>query len=267
MRQILKRKSSYTNEDVDAVWHTIESFVTRAEAEQAVATAAAEVQHVFAARGVRRPVMGWSGGKDSQALRVVVEQAGGISHSCAGIVHHLEFPRMLDWMADHAPDGLVTISNDELTLPWLAGNQKYLFPEDSKLGFFWTMAGTRRAQHLYQARYHPDLWLFGRRRIDNNWISPEPFGIHTDQKGMTQYSPIRGWSHELTLAVCHYYATPMPPIYNSPDGWVTGTGPWPGRRPRSEAWGNTWAIDPEVVRDAARFLPAAATWMNQNGYV
>lgn len=264
MEIVLRRKSTFDHSVVARVWENIEEHVTREEAAAAVEAAACETRQVVANLGVDRPVLGWSGGKDSQALRVVADHAGVPYASMIGIVRAVEWPAMLDFIDQHAPPGCRVYSNDVITLDWLRDHPRYLFPQGAD-GQWWTLRGTRQAQHRYQADHAPDLWLFGRRRADNNWIAPAPYGIHTDRRGMRQYSPIRDWPHELVLAVCKFYETPMAPVYAGPEGWLTGTGPWPGRRPKGDPWANTWAIDPDVVRAAAAVLPQARAWMETTG--
>lgn len=46
-----------------------------------------------------------------------------------------------------------------------------------------------------------------------------------------------------------------------------GTGAWPGRRVGTyeESWAETYAIEPDRVREAARYIPEARRWMEQNG--
>lgn len=265
MTDALKAKSAYNDADVTRVWRNIEDHVTADAAQQAVEAAAAEVRDRVA--NVNRAVYGWSGGKDSIALQVVME-AAGVKRAVLGIVGQLEFVDYLHWVRAHAPSGLNVFSNQDLTLDWLASEkaQRYLFPATSSDGYFWTMAGTRRAQRMYQDLHKPDVQIFGRRTQDGNVVGADGF---YKGGGILSYSPIRDWTHEMVLAVCHYYDRPLPPTYDWPSGWTAGTGPWPGRRvgDEHESWRQTYAIEPAAVRAAAAAgVARARTWLEQNGH-
>lgn len=266
MRQVLKAKRAYSNADVQRVWETITDYVTEDEAARAVDQAADETLQVLDGRA-DTAVYGWSGGKDSIALQVVMERAG-VHRAVLGTIPHLEFQGYLRWIDDHRPEGLVTIPNADITPAWLArpGNDRYLFPTNSTDGYKWTMLGTRRAQHIYQEQHRPALQIFGRRTLDGNTIPPTPYGIHTTRR-LTSYSPIRDWTHELVLAVIHYNRRPLPPTYAWPNGWKTGTGSWPGRRvgDRDASFAETYAIEPDRLLEAAPHLPAAADWLRGRG--
>lgn len=266
MRQVLKAKSAYSNADVQHVFDNITDYVTEDEAARAVDEAAAETRVVLEGRP-DEAVYGWSGGKDSIALQVVMERAG-VRRSLLGTIPHLEFTAYLLWCADHQPDGLMHYPNYGITPAWLAlrRNNRYLFPTNSTDGYRWTMLGTRRAQHLYQEQHHPRMQIYGRRTMDGNSIPPTPYGVQTSRL-LTTYSPIRHWSHEMVLAVIHYNQRPLPPVYGWPNGWKTGTGCWPGRRvgDRDSSFAETYAIEPARIVEAAEHLPAAADWLRRHG--
>jgi hypothetical protein len=262
VQRVLTSKGSYTCEAVARVWNNITDYVTADEAADAVALAVREVREVVG--GQRDQVVyGWSGGKDSIALQVVMERAG-INRSVLGLIPHLEFRQYLDWVDRHRPDGLRIFGNTDLTPAWLGrpGSAKYLFPRTSKDGYFWTLAGTRRAQLIYQEVRKPVLQIYGRRTQDGNYIGQEQYGIQRT-RALTTYCPLRAWPHELVLAVIHYYGRALPPVYGWPHGWTAGTGSWPGRRVGTydESWAETWAIEPDRVREAAGHVPAAAAWL------
>lgn len=263
MKTVLKSKRAYTNEQVTKVWANITEYVSETEAWDAVDQAARETRHVCGPN-LDRVVYAWSGGKDSQALRVVMERAG-VRRSLIGTIPHLEWLSYMGWLANHQPDGIRHIRNNDVDLHWLARNDRYLFPTNSKDGYKWTLMGTRMSQNVYQERFQPLLQIHGRRTADGNNIPPTPYGTKTTRNG-TVYNPIRTWSHELTLAVVHYANMPLPPIYNEPDGWKTGTGTWSGRRvgDREASWAQTYTIEPDRVREAAQVVPSARDWMERN---
>jgi hypothetical protein len=181
-----------------------------------------------------------------------------------GIIPRLEWRAYLEWLPGHQPDGLVTYRNMEITLPFLARHPQYLFPADSRLGYWWTLQSARFAQRRYQEFHRPAFQVFGRRTADGNVCGKD--GI-TVSKGLRSFNPLRAWSHEMVLAVCHYFAMPLPPVYEWPHGWRTGTGTWAGRRVGTieQSWEATYAVEPETVRAAAAYLPSAAAWLASAG--
>lgn len=267
MRYALKAKKAYTDDEVARVFADIRSYVTAAEVEHAVDRAVREIHTVIGRRALDRCVYGWSGGKDSIALQVVME-AAGVQRAVLGCVPGLEFTSYMEWLPDHLPEGVHVYGNDALDLKWLAAHPQYLFPRTAKLGYFWTTAGTRRAQLAYQQQYQPLFQIYGRRYADGNQCGDRQ-GISRARNGITSYNPIRAWSHEMVLAVIAYYQRPLPPTYRWPHGWTAGTGPWPGRRVGTidESWAETWAIEPmRVVDAAAARVPGAREWMEAAGH-
>lgn len=268
MKLTLKAKSVYDNDTVADAWRNIEQYVTEDEAWDAVDKAAAETREVVGA-DLDRVVYGWSGGKDSVALEVVMERAG-VRRSVLGLTPHVEFRQYLTWVDQHSPDGLQVYGNTDVTLEWLArpGHDRYVFPRNSTDGYFWTNAGTRRAQHLYQRDHDPVMQIYGRRTQDGNQIGRSEYGIARSRQ-LTVYCPLRAWPHELVLAVIHYAGRALPPVYDWPNGWTAGTGSWTGRRVGTydESWAETFGIEPDRVREAAEVLPAAAEWLARTGHV
>lgn len=263
METVLKSKSSLVGADAAEVWAHIERYVSEGEAMDAVTKAAADVDRVVGSRR-DRVVYGWSGGKDSQALRVVMDRAG-IRRAVCGVIPALEFRGYLDWLDRHRFDGLTVIRNRKLTLPWLGrqSSDRYLFPGTARDGYFWALASARYAQYRYQERHAPELQIYGRRTQDGN-ICGDADGVHRTRRTVA-YNPIRHWPHELVMAVVRYAGSPLPPIYDQPDGWKTGTGAWPGRRvgTREESWAKTWKIEPDRVKEAADFVPSARAWLER----
>ena len=246
------------DERMAELWRTCTERVTADEAFEAVELAAAEVRETV---GRKRAVYGWSAGKDSIAMQPVME-AAGIERSLLGIIPKLEWREYLLWVREHAPESLTVIGNTDLDLPWLGRpeNRHLVFPRNSKDGYFWTLAGTRRAQNVYQEKYAPEVQIYGRRKADGNVCGDERGISKAKSSGVVSYNPIRDWSHELTLAVIRHFGLSLPPVpYERPHGWSAGTGAWAGRRVGSieESWDETYLIEPGVVRKAAHFFPEA----------
>lgn len=252
----LPRKSSFTDEEVIATWERITELVSREEAQAAVEAAAAEMRSVLGSK--LRPALAWSGGKDSLAVEVVYEASGYPMRGVCSVASDLEFPAMLEYQQTRHPENVVLINRHDLNLDWLAKNPRYCFPKKGNDAQVYTVEVTRWGQHEYQHRVHPDVMIMGRRKADGNWFDrSNPYNISKNSHGMVSYSPIRDWSHELTLAVVRYSGKPLPVPYGYPFGWTTGGGPWPGRR-MPDPWHNTWVADPSVVERAARYGVAGA---------
>jgi 3'-phosphoadenosine 5'-phosphosulfate sulfotransferase (PAPS reductase)/FAD synthetase len=253
----LGRKHHVRHEDFVATLARIEELVTREELDALVALTVREVKTVVSGK---RAAFGWSGGKDSVALEHVCALAG--ITPCVLVTTDLEFPAFDAWVAKHAPTGLETINTGQ-DLAWCAAHPDMVFPKTAKLSDRWSQIVQRDGHARYLKRNAFDFFLVGRRRADDNFVGKN--GLHP-AKGGVRYSPLRDWRHEDVFALCHYYSKPMLPCYKWPRGYVAGTGPWAGRRVPSDEVGfsEVWAIDPSVVRGAARILPQAAAYMQRH---
>lgn len=263
MQRVLTAKRSFRDAEVRAVWERIGDLVTAEEAEEAVTRAAAATRTALGDR-IGRAVYGWSGGKDSVALQVVME-AAGVRRAVLGIIPAVEFHSYLDWVNEHAPAGLTVIRNTTVTLPWLASRMRLVFPQTSRDAYFWALASARFAQNEYQRRHSPPVQVFGRRTQDGNICGRDGF-TRAAASGIVSFNPLRDWPHELVLGVVHHYRRALPPTYAWPHGWSAGTGAWPGRRPGppEDGWAETYRIEPARVREAARHMPAAADWLTRH---
>lgn len=261
-RSVMGSKHSATNADFVRTWEQCLELVPVARTEALIEHAVAEVRHYAAGR---RVAYGWSGGKDSQALRVVAERAGVFA--CVLSFCALEWPAMERWVrGPAAPSELVIERKAEVDVAFLARRPELLFPADGKVGYFYSSKITHWGQQKYYAEHGLDLMLYGRRYQDGNHIGPG--GLHTNRNGFTQFCPLRSWTHEETMAVARRAGLEMPPVYDYENGWKSGTGPWAGRqgfRSKDEGWAATWSADPEVVRAAASCLPSAREFMEQRG--
>jgi 3'-phosphoadenosine 5'-phosphosulfate sulfotransferase (PAPS reductase)/FAD synthetase len=237
--------------------------VTDVELDALTAATVGQVRAELAAG--RRIAYAWSGGKDSQALRYVMEQAG-VPACMVGMTIGLEWPAMLRWQTDHMPPGceVVTVALD---LPWLIKHPSMLFPQGAH-GPRWFSLVQHRAQRVYFQREGLELLALGRRRKDGNFVGRDGQDRYTDRHGLTRWSPMADWTHEQVFALIDRHNIPLPPCYHWPRGFQVGTGPWPARQwttSPDHGWAECWAIDSTVVRAAAATLPAAADWMSRNG--
>lgn len=251
-----------------------------AAARMAVQAAADEAERVIGPH-LTTAAYGWSGGKDSLALEVVVDELRrrdrrAVPTGVLGVIRKVEIPSYLIWCQQHLPAQCTVRSNEKIDLAWLAANDRYLFPANGKLGYKWTLLGTRWAQTQHQQEHKVSVMLYGRRTADGNQCGDRQ-GLMPGHDGPC-YNPIRHWSHAQTLSVVRHLWLPhenragkprtMPPIYEAEDGWVSGTGSWPGRHmpwwtSKADGWASTYAIDPQLVYDAAHVIPSARTYLQQ----
>lgn len=253
------RKQRATHEDFARALATVADRVSREELDTLIYQTAREVSAMC--RG-KRAAIAWSAGKDSLALRWVARIAGverGVLVLCG-----LEFPAFERWLETHRPR-VIEVERTGQNLAWLAEHPHWLFPQNAAESMRWFRAVQHRGQARYFHRERLDLLLLGRRYADGNQCGDG--GIYTNREGVTRYSPLRSWSHDHVLAYLHYYRPELPPFYGWPRGFVVGTGPWAKRRAptREQAWEETWAIDPDVVREAATRLPEARDWLARTG--
>lgn len=209
--------------------------------------------------------LAWSGGKDSQALRYVAEQAG-VDDSIL-VISELEFPEFLSWATDNMPWGL-TIEQRPFGLDWLRKNPDMLFP-DTKHAAKWFKINQQDGQRIHMKRTGSPCLLLGRRYADGNFISRTKDIKYQDRNGWWRASPLAHWSHEDVLCVLGAFQIPLPPCYWWPRGFRVGTGPWPQRQwcdTHVQGWDETWQIDSNVVRMAAEAnIPGAADTVERHG--
>lgn len=254
-RYILGKKQTSRNEDFIGVWKNIGDFLSFEEADALVNEAAEYVKRVTAGKRVG---YGWSGGKDSIALQVVMERAGHYP-SVLCVAPELEYPSLLDWYLTHAPEGCVVQRQPKLTLEWLARHQDLLFPSDSRITNGWYGRVQRAGWKRFYDAMQLDVLCLGKRLADGNFVGKDGQDIYLSANGCNLFNPIARWKHEDVMAVVHYFAGgQLPPFYSWPDGFVKGTGLW---CVRDKSWGEVYANDPSVVAAASRYFPSAAYYL------
>ena len=252
----LGRKQSASNDAFLAVARNIERIVPVSRVRELERNAVTTIARACAGK---RAAFGWSGGKDSQALRIVAEKAN--VRDCVFVTTQpdLEYPAFLAWVTENMPDGL-TVERVGLDLAWLAAHPDMLFPKDSIAAGKWFRLVQHTGQERYFKRERYDILLLGRRVQDGNFVGPTGCAAYKS-RGVVRWSPIHHWTHEEVIAVCHYNELAQPPTYSWPNGFVVGTGPWPARQytgSNKKGWADVYDIDPSVVELAAtKFFEAA----------
>lgn len=242
----LARKQASVHEDWLEPARLAYEHPDRVRAAMLVAQAAERTQRHTAGR---RAAYGWSGGKDSQALRVVCE-AAGVDRAVL-VISELEYPAFLAWATDHMPWGL-HVEARPLDMAWLRRHQDMLFPSDNRIAARWFKAVQHDGQRDFCERYDVDALVIGRRIADGNQCGPD--GLYRDRGRFWRISPMFDWSHEDLLCVLGAYEMPLPPCYGWPRGFRVGTGPWPARqwcRSLAHGWAEVLTIDSDIVEHAA----------------
>ncbi len=258
---MLKKKQVIQHEDFMEALRNVKQLVPRDQFENLLDDTVAEVRRV--ARG-KRVAYAWSGGKDSQALRLVCERAGVTD--CVFVMCNLEYPAFLSWVTDNMPPGLHVINTGQ-DMTWLAEHQDWIFPRPKDQSKWFGPVQWRGQEKFFKER-ELDLLVMGRRHKDGNFCGTN--GVYS-KGAVTRYSPIRHWSHEDIFAAVVYYNLPLPPIYDWPRGFRCGTSPWPGRMWTASVeagWDEIWQIDPSLVRLSVQHgITSAQVFMNKRRLV
>jgi len=255
---VLPQKQVSSQESWLEILPRIPEMVSEDHIDRLVEHAIGEIERTVPIRSVG---YGWSGGKDSQALRYVCEQAD--INECVLGISNLEYPEFLRWATDHMPWGLTIIDNG-WDLGWLAAHQDMLFPRQSAVANKWFKGVNHHAQDRWVKEYGAAAILLGRRQKDGNYMGPKGETIYTNRIGTTRYSPIADWSHEEVLALLAHKNIDLPPNYFWPRGFRVGTGSWPARQWTTSdmhAWSEIQIIDPSIVREAATVIHSAARFL------
>ena len=258
MRQILGRKYTSRNEDWIRAMNHIEELISPEEVEQFASDSLSEMREAVAGK---RVAYAYSGGKDSIVLADLCEKLSitqGYFSYC-----ELDYPEFIRWVKQNKPAG-VEMMHTGLGYGWLKRNQDMIFAE-GLLGQRWHLVTQRGSFTRMFFDNHLDLLIVGHRRIDGNFCGRN--GYIRKKSGETRYSPMRDWPHEALLGYIHYHNLQLPPIYGWKDGFVQGTHAWPEREfccdDIMRGYREVYEIDPSIVERAAKYLPSARHFLEQ----
>ena len=255
----LGRKQRIENADWLEAVEKIEDLVSKKDLDKLVKATAKEIKEQVKGHKV---AYAWSGGKDSLVLSSICENAG--IHDSVFVHCNLEYPEFLNWCLENKPQGCEVINTGQ-DLNWLKEHPKMLFPTTSDLIGRWFGIVQHSGIRKYYKDHDLDMVILGRRRADGNYVG-KGSNIYTNGNGITQYSPLADWSHEMILAYIHYNNIQLPPIYGWKDGYFCGTHPWPSRMGTnsiSDGYRDVYEIDPQIVIDAAGTLDSAAAFLKE----
>jgi len=182
--------------------------------------------------------------------------------SCVFAHTNLEYPAFLAWCLENKPQDCEVINTGQ-DLDWLAKHPAMLFPQNSALVSRWFAIVQRAAIQRYFRAHQLDIIVAGHRKADGNYVG-KCANIYTNGAGVTRYSPLADWPHELVLAYIHYHDIALPPIYGWRDGYRCGTHPWPSRmgmKSIEQGWAEVYEIDRSIVEQAAAKIESAARFL------
>lgn len=261
MQRVLGKKQRIANSDWIDAMKRIEDLVTKQELEDL------EEQTIDSIRKFckgKKAAFGWSGGKDSLAIRYVCEQAGIKENLLA--ISDLEYPAFKSWCEENKSDACEIVDTHQ-DLDWLKKHPDMLFPKGSKEAGTWFHIVQHRAQAKYYKEHELDVLLVGRRHADGNFCG-RGHNFYTNGEGITRFSPLADWTHEAVLACIHYHKIPMPPIYGWKNGYLCGTHPWPARQwtgSVENGYKEVYDIDPSIVIEAAGKIDSANEFLKTIG--
>ena len=261
MTRILGRKQRIDNAQWLDAAARIEELVTRQELDEAVAAATDEVKRTIEGKKV---AYAWSGGKDSLVIAGICQSLG--IEDCVFGHNDLEYPAFLAWCMEHKPERCEVINTGQ-NLAWLAKRPAMLFPHKSAVISRWFELVQKAAIRRYCNAQQLDMIIVGHRKADGNYVG-RGTNVCSNNAGVTRFSPLADWPHELVLAYIHYNKVPMPPIYGWKDGYRCGTHPWPSRmgmKSVAEGWADVYEIDPAIVIQAAEKIDSAARFLEGVG--
>lgn len=257
MKRIIGKKQTTDNAKWIEAMANIEELVTKDELDKAVATVCDDIKRVTEGKKL---AYGWSGGKDSLVIADICQKLR--ITDCVFVHTDLEYQVFLEWCLKNKPEGCEVINTGQ-DLDWLVKHPHMLFPTDSALISRWFEIVQREGIKRYFLKHNLDMVIVGHRKADGNFVG-RGTNILTNGAGVTRYSPLADWPHELLLAYIHYNNIPLPPIYGWKDGYRCGTHPWPSRmgmKSIEQGWTEVYEIDPSIIEKAAEKIESAAHFL------
>lgn len=200
-----------------------------------------------------RPILAYSGGKDSLVVAHIIQQAG-LMPSIHSAVCETSFymQRQLEDIQDIAQAFTCdVIYKDSLDWSWLRQHPEVVFSNDPTIRG-WSFAQRHQKSVADYAREHKaDAIVFGRRTQENTVPS------HLYYRKQVQHwscHPIREWTTDDVWEYIQLYNVRVPWIYSNDFGKHAGNAPFYTLRARSmggvdQAWDLITSLDPTITKE------------------
>lgn len=223
--------------------------------------AATDIRLLRLLKQARKPLLAFSGGKDSLVLLHSIHRLGFDIPWVAVRTAELDWPQHLVYLEKHraaCPDARFVTTRH--TIAWLSEHRKYLFPTDSRIRNEWFRMVQRSGCQGFARRYGADLLIWGRRDQENT-VKADVY----DLSGVLQAAPLRDWDTLDIWAYIFEHQLEVSPLYGLPNAQERGVHRWNTRRPcatEPDPWRTIAEYAPEVARAAVAHFPEVSQWLN-----
>jgi 3'-phosphoadenosine 5'-phosphosulfate sulfotransferase (PAPS reductase)/FAD synthetase len=171
---------------------------------------------------VRKPLLAFSGGKESVVLAHICARHGiDVAVRDNALTFHRVEKQVMSSVVGCLNMRLTNV--DRFGRDWVfrPGNRKFLFPETGMQGRFFQIAQQATVKR-YAARGRYDAVFLGRRRQENC----VPAQMYRTSDGVLQVMPLAFWTVEEVWSYIHKYRLAVPDIYDTKVGLEDGCTPW-----------------------------------------
>lgn len=226
-------------------------------------SAATDMRLIRLLKKSRKPLLAFSGGKDSLALLHSIQRLGFDVPWVVVRTAELDWPQHLAYLEKHR--GMSSGSRIVIkpyTIAWLAEHRRYLFPTNSRIRNAWFGMVQRSGCKDESQRYGADLLIWGRRDQENT-VKADVY----ESAGILQAAPLRDWDTLDVWAYIFEHRLDVSPLYGLPNAKERGVHRWNTRRAcKSEPnpWRTIVEHAPEVAQKAVVHFPEIFQWMNRS---
>lgn len=229
---MLGRKTSNKHEDWLKAWDDAKKAMDVERSEKLIKTALSRLPD-----NLDNCVYGWSGGKDTLALEIIINRAGECRCCHGTIGKQWEYPSFNKYVKKHMPDNCV-VYDFAITDEWLMKHPKLIFPETHKEVVRWYEICNQAAFYGYGKDTNAEHILLGHRVIDGNQCVSKKAG---------KIYPIFDFSHEDLFCILACNNVELPEFYFYPNGFYQGTHAWIMRVGGTKAMEDVWKIDKSLL--------------------
>lgn len=204
-----------------------------------------------------RPILAFSGGKDSIVAAILAAEFGVREAVCESSFVADRQAAGFQKAADAI--GLDVTYKQRLSWGWLRDNPRWVFPPLSEQSKFYAMRQQASVRE-YAKSVGADVVIFG-RRLEENTV-PRP--VYKTRDGVTQCHPLRSMKTQHIWDVIRGRGVPYPDIYDHPIGKKEGNTPLTiiPQGHFEDPYAQIYDYAPEFVEKmAAYFLPGAAQFL------